>query len=655
MRKFRLFLLALLLTTVGFSANGATTADFTAKESIKRVFYENFDSLDELNANGWELIKVTNPSDTWAIGNLSVSGLPSFSTINSTSTASLFMMYSHGYKDDVLRSPKIEINPNSSFSFYTAFHGVWIMSANLTIEIEKVSTGTKEKVFDAFQWSQIPGNGFDTHKWLYFDIDLAEYAGEEVYFHFAYTGTYGEDVLIDDFAIFEKGGDSVVIPAGETVNFESLATGEIKSYAWTFQGGTPATSTEENPSIVYNVPGKYNVALAVTNMDDETFFSTKTEFVEVQGFAPQADIEVPTDKGYLSPYSALFIPQNTELTFIDKTKNMPTEWLWSFEGATPASSTEQNPTVKYEEEGLFGLSLTAKNNIGEHSVEMQNMIKVGGTAEVWNIEVSENENLGAIELGWYGYYGGGNGLGMLSFAESFKAPIVPITISEVAVYFDRVDHVTDTTIVVKIHQASAEGMPGEVVATSSLNIDQLQDPNAAGSWIQTFFQFDNPVEISEDFFVSVEGMPFDYGDEVAIGAIRRTTPSNHTTSYHYLELEDDYYQPTGEFAWFKSDEPVSLAISPVVTYANDTETSVDKNSISKEVLCVNPIQNNTLQLFHSGDITALEMHDLTGRKIISLSSNKISPTISLYGVNPGVYLLRAHTSAGMKVQTVIVK
>ncbi|MEI7663933.1 MAG: T9SS type A sorting domain-containing protein, partial [Bacteroidota bacterium] len=35
--------------------------------------------------------------------------------------------------------------------------------------------------------------------------------------------------------------------------------------AWTCPGGTPATSTNRHPTIVYNTPGTYNVTLTVTN------------------------------------------------------------------------------------------------------------------------------------------------------------------------------------------------------------------------------------------------------------------------------------------------------------------------------------------------------------------------------------------------------
>ena len=51
---------------------------------------------------------------------------------------------------------------------------------------------------------------------------------------------------------------------GNSVNFTSTSTGATQ-YTWTFDGGTPNTSTLSNPIITYNTPGTYNVKLVVTN------------------------------------------------------------------------------------------------------------------------------------------------------------------------------------------------------------------------------------------------------------------------------------------------------------------------------------------------------------------------------------------------------
>ncbi|MEI6764651.1 MAG: T9SS type A sorting domain-containing protein [Bacteroidota bacterium] len=64
------------------------------------------------------------------------------------------------------------------------------------------------------------------------------------------------------------------IPVGGTVDFTDLTSGTPTGWTWAFNGGTPATSTTQNPTgIQYNVAGLYTVSLTATdgtNTDNET-------------------------------------------------------------------------------------------------------------------------------------------------------------------------------------------------------------------------------------------------------------------------------------------------------------------------------------------------------------------------------------------------
>ncbi|MEW6467864.1 MAG: choice-of-anchor J domain-containing protein [Bacteroidota bacterium] len=56
------------------------------------------------------------------------------------------------------------------------------------------------------------------------------------------------------------------ICAGASVSFTSIAyNGQPTSWSWNFPGGTPSTSTDSTPLVVYNTPGVYNVSLTVSN------------------------------------------------------------------------------------------------------------------------------------------------------------------------------------------------------------------------------------------------------------------------------------------------------------------------------------------------------------------------------------------------------
>ena len=85
-------------------------------------------------------------------------------------------------------------------------------------------------------------------------------------------------VLIADFT-----ASTYQVPKGETVDFTNASYGQnIVSYEWTFEGGTPSTSSDENPqNIKYNETGIFDVQLKITNADGDTSLVLKEDLIEV--------------------------------------------------------------------------------------------------------------------------------------------------------------------------------------------------------------------------------------------------------------------------------------------------------------------------------------------------------------------------------------
>ena len=46
--------------------------------------------------------------------------------------------------------------------------------------------------------------------------------------------------------------DATYIGTGGAVNFQDQSTGNPTSWSWSFPGGTPSTSTAQNPTVYYN-------------------------------------------------------------------------------------------------------------------------------------------------------------------------------------------------------------------------------------------------------------------------------------------------------------------------------------------------------------------------------------------------------------------
>lgn len=100
-------------------------------------------------------------------------------------------------------------------------------------------------------------------------------------------------VLIEANLNAEFEADATVICMGGTVNFTNLSTAE-ESYVWTFEGGTPASSTDENPSVTYSTPGIYDVTLEVS-AGTETDTEYKQDYIYVLDIPAQADTPVGED------------------------------------------------------------------------------------------------------------------------------------------------------------------------------------------------------------------------------------------------------------------------------------------------------------------------------------------------------------------------
>lgn len=71
------------------------------------------------------------------------------------------------------------------------------------------------------------------------------------------------------------------ICVGDCISFTDLSTNIPTSWAWTFTGGTPGTSTAQNPaSICYNTAGTYTVSLTATNANGNNT-KTRTSYITV--------------------------------------------------------------------------------------------------------------------------------------------------------------------------------------------------------------------------------------------------------------------------------------------------------------------------------------------------------------------------------------
>ena len=573
MKKITFMMLFAVLAAMSAYAQGLV-ASFSADEASVPYYQMGWDTADEFAT--WTYASTS--YETWKMGNPS----QPFQSIDPSSSASMVLTYS-GNQHETATSPAIEIRPGSTLEFYCYASGIFLVYG--AWQLYAIDDGGSTLLIDQFQWAQ--DQGYDGPSWERFTVDLAPFAGKTVQFSFVYEGSYGEDEAIDGFKILESNGsdDAVInINEGESVHFRDLSTGDVTDRRWTFEGGTPASSSEQNPVVTYDKAGSYAVTLTV---GDGTATDTKTRmgYVNVSAEAPVAHVGIP-DGAYLSPWVMMFVPVDVPLTFKDASTGNPTSWEWTFDGTDVTNSTEQNPTVTYLVEGTYGLKLEVANEVGSSIDEYtSNAIQAGGEQEIWNIAPEENADLMMMEMGWYGNYAGTNWLGMGEFAEHFDAPLATAEIPQVNVYFGKTTaSSTDADIEMRIMTVGDDGMPDQVLGSTSVKAGDLAyDPYIVNA---TEFVFDEPVVIpaGTEFFAVVGPFPNDYGDDIAILLCRRGE-GEKCTGYHFVYDEDENYNYLETGTWYQNvDDPLSLAVAPLLSYRTTEPSGINEPVVDKQVL-----------------------------------------------------------------------
>lgn len=251
-------------------------------------FVEDFEN----SAVGW---MVSNPdgATTWTLA--TVGGTSPGST---AAKMNFFGYQNGGGQRDRLISPKISLNGYSSAEMYFehAFRRYNQTSSDSLIIYVSANCGASwTRVFQATEngsgtfatqtTNTTEFNPTTANDWCTggtvgascFTVNLDAFVGNEIMVMFeAYKGgSRGNNLYIDNINITGVAAGNTPEPnfttdvnqicEGDGVQFTDASTENPTSWNWTFPGGSPATSTSQNPYVTYNTSGTYDVILEVTN------------------------------------------------------------------------------------------------------------------------------------------------------------------------------------------------------------------------------------------------------------------------------------------------------------------------------------------------------------------------------------------------------
>ena len=222
--------------------------------------------------------------------------------------------------------------------------------------------------------------------------------------------------------------------------FENQSSQNATTFAWSFPGGTPATSAAASPSVTYQQPGTYTATLIVGNpagsdtisqsivvgglpigtlstqvngsqvtVQVNSFNATvlswnfgdgneSTEANPTHTYTADGDYLITLTLGNVCGQTILTntVTINTalpvagfssvnregcaplEVIFSNESSANAQTFVWQFPGGNPEASTETHPRIIYETPGVYTVSLTAGNSNGGSAITRMDYVVVRG-------------------------------------------------------------------------------------------------------------------------------------------------------------------------------------------------------------------------------------------------------------------------------------
>jgi PKD repeat protein len=166
---------------------------------------------------------------------------------------------------------------------------------------------------------------------------------------------------------------TTILP-GQSIDFTDLSTGIPDSWSWSFEGGSPSSSSAQNPEgIIYNWAGTYKVTLTIENNYGSNSLIIEDYIVVTATPPPYLQFSVTETETCI----------HTTVLLQDYTLYEPFAWNWEFEPDTYdfVSGTDagsQNPEVIFLSPGSYNVILTAENNNGISTDIFEDYFQVSG-------------------------------------------------------------------------------------------------------------------------------------------------------------------------------------------------------------------------------------------------------------------------------------
>ncbi|MEO0779402.1 MAG: PKD domain-containing protein [Bacteroidota bacterium] len=172
----------------------------------------------------------------------------------------------------------------------------------------------------------------------------------------------------------------------------SDASDSTSTWLWTFEGATPATSTDQNPTVTFDDPGTFDVTLQVTTNTGNTYTIEQPDLITVDALP---------DPGFS------YVQDNNRIRFTNETDN-GTTYRWDFGDGDETGAS--NPNHIYDQSGVYTVTLTAINGTCESSISEEVLfvaIESSTERECGSAMISFHDSL-SVAASWNWTFEGGN-------------------------------------------------------------------------------------------------------------------------------------------------------------------------------------------------------------------------------------------------------
>ncbi len=336
-------------------------------------------------------------------------------------------------------------------------------------------------------------------------------------------------------------------------------------------------------------------------------------------------------------------------------------WLWTFDGGTPSTSTDQNPLITYNTPGIYNVYLKVMNTNGSDSIMKQNLITVKPLTASAQAPFTEDFEAVILNNGWYinndagnaweitdtAFFSGAKSIRIKNFtgnnAGSFDEIITPA--------YDLTLLPTDGTPMIKFRLAYAGKInAGTIVTSADTAFDALKmfaSVDCGETWSEKYSE--NGIALSSANAVSGSFAP---SSSAEWKLVSRPLPYSYLSNNHIM-FKFVFHSNAGNNLYIDDINITGSTVGFDEIALSKLNFTIQPNPVSD----VSEIQFN----LEIPALTRIVMYDVLSNEVKEIANTRLGAGLHTFSINKddfggkGVYFVRAEFEGNIMVRKIVVE